>query len=151
MKKLLLAALAIGLFATAASAKHVVSTEPRSDIPRILAQITGHSVTLQWNASAGSSGCSATATPPCTIAYNIFRGTATGAESATPINSSLVSGTTYVDPITLTAQAVTYFYIVEAVEVVNGVTGLSSTPSNEATASFPGQAAPPSGLAATPK
>jgi hypothetical protein len=146
---LVAAALAQTTSHSAARIPHVVAAVQVH--PRILAQITGHSVTLQFTASTGSAGCSATATPPCTIGYNIFRGTAAGAESPTPLNASPISATTYIDPITLTSTATTYFYTVEAVEIVNGVTGLPSVPSNEATASFPGQASPPTSVVATPK
>ncbi len=147
MRKLLFAAALLFLTAGSTQAKHA---DPEIRHATVFAQISGHNVFLSWGASTGV-GCSATATPPCTIGYNIFRGTAAGAESAVPLNPVPVTTLTYTDPITLTSSAVTYFYFVEAVEIVNGVTGLASAPSNEATAAFPGQASTPGTLSATPK
>ena len=60
-------------------------------------------IDLLWNSPAGA----------MLTGYNIYRGTATGGESATPLNSSPVSTTAYAD---LTASpGTTYFYIAKAV------------------------------------
>ena len=54
-------------------------------------------------------------TPPpgAVTGYNLFRGTAPGAESATPINASPIAGTTFAD--TAVTPGVTYYYSVVAV------------------------------------
>lgn len=108
-----------------------------------------HCVVLSWTASTSAAACLTTGTPPCTFGYNVFRGTATGAEGSIPLNASLVTGATFTDPITLTSSPQTFFYTVVGVETVNGVTVIS-TPSNEASASFPGIPTSPSGTTATP-
>lgn len=107
---------------------------------------SGHGVTLSWVASSSAAGC----TTPCQFGYNVFRGTAAGAESSTPINSTLLTALTYFDPVTLTSAVQTFFYYVEAVEISSGVTA-NSTPSNEVSASFPGIPSPAQTLVATPK
>jgi len=106
-----------------------------------------HCTVLSWTASASVSGC----VSPCTITYNVFRGTAPGAESATPINSSAVTPDTYTDPVTLTTSTQTFYYTIQAVETFGGVTQ-SSASSVEVSATFPSSAppAPPTAPAATP-
>ena len=81
---------------------------------------SSHSVALTWNASP-TSGISG---------YNVFRGTASGAEGTTPLNSPPVSGLTYTD--TAVSSGQTYFYVVTAVD-----SGGNSPPSNEIPASIP--------------
>ena len=71
------------------------------------------SVLLQWAAS-----------PTTGVTYNVYRGTSSGRESATPLNTSPVSTTSYTDTNVTSGQ--TYFYIVEAVD-----SGGNSTASNE--------------------
>jgi len=78
-----------------------------------------HSVLLQWTASTTAG-----------VTYNVFRGTSSGGEGTTPINSSPVSTTSYTDTNVTSGQ--TYFYTVEAVD-----SGGSSVPSNEAQAKIP--------------
>lgn len=108
---------------------------------------SGHSVTLTFTASTSAGSCTA----PCSFGYNVFRGTAAGAESTTPLNASPITSTTYTDStITLGSSPITYFYIVEAVETASGVT-VASSPSNEASATFPGIPAAPTNAVATPK
>lgn len=108
---------------------------------------TGHTVTLTFVASTSAAGCVA----PCTLGYNVFRGTATGAESATPLNATPITTTTYTDSgITLGSAPITYFYTVEAVETAGGVT-VASGPSNEASATFPGVPVAPTALTSVPK
>ena len=70
-----------------------------------------HSITIQWNASSGPiSG------------YNIRRGTAAGNETSTPINASLITGTTYTDTTVYPGQVYSY----EITAVYNGVESADS-------------------------
>jgi titin len=88
-----------------------------------------HQVTLSWVATpdAGATGFQG---------YNIYRGTAAGAESTTPLNASPVNALTYQDTSPVLGED---FYVVKS--VVNGVIG---TASNEvSTAVLP---APPTNL-----
>ena len=92
--------------------------------PQVLT-LTGtgtHDVILDWSASS-SSGI---------MGYYVFRGTSPGGEGSTPLNSTPVSGTSYVDQ-SVSAGA-TYYYVITAV-AENGVT--QSAPSNEASATVP--------------
>ena len=81
-----------------------------------------HDVILSWTASPTSG----------VIGYNVYRGTTSRGESSTPLNSSLVYGTTYTDA-NVTA-GVTYYYLVTAV-MSNGVT--QSAASSETSATVP--------------
>ena len=105
-----------------------------------------HQVTLTWAASASAAAC----TSSCTIAYNVYRGTAPGGESTTPINAAPVAVLTYIDPVTLTSAPQTFYYYVETVETAGGVI-VNSTQSSEVSATFPAVPAPPTGLSATEK
>ncbi len=78
-----------------------------------------HSVVLSWNAS-----------PTGGVTYNVFRGTSSGGEGTTPINTSPVNLLTYTD--TSVTPGGNYYYTVEAVNSAG-----SSAPSNEAPASVP--------------
>jgi len=78
-----------------------------------------HSVVLSWGASSTSG-----------VTYNVFRGTSSGGEGTTPINSSPVTQLTYTD--TNVTPGSDYYYTVEAVD-----SGGSSAPSNEAVADIP--------------
>jgi hypothetical protein len=104
------------------------------------AQPAAHSVTLSWTASSSAAGCVA----PCTFGYNVYRGTAAGAENmAAPINSTPIAALTFKDTtISLGASPVTFFYVVQAVETVGTVTLVSGN-SNEVSATFPGLPAAP--------
>jgi titin len=66
------------------------------------------------------------------LGYNVFRGTTPGGESSTPLNSTLISDTTYMDE--QVAAGATYYYVVTAV-ASDGVT--QSGNSNEAEATVP--------------
>ena len=81
-----------------------------------------HDVILTWNASpmSGVSG------------YDVYRGTTPGGESATPLNSSPVPGTTFADTNVQAGQR--YYYVVKAISS-NGIT--HSPESNEAAATVP--------------
>lgn len=98
----------------------------------------GHCTVLTWGAST---------TPGVT--YNVYRGTATGAESATPLNSSPITVLTYTDPVVLTGSVQNFFYYIEAVETSSGIVA-TSNPSNEVSVSFPGIPASPTNAAGTP-
>jgi hypothetical protein len=78
-----------------------------------------HDVVLSWSASSSS-----------VTGYNVYRGTKSGGESATPLNSSAVTGTTFTD--TSVAAGQTYYYVVTAVD---GST--QSSDSNQASATVP--------------
>jgi hypothetical protein len=78
-----------------------------------------HYVILSWTAS----------TTAGVVGYNVYRGTTSGGESSTPLNSTPVNGITYTDG-NVTAVA-TYYYVVTAV----GSDGVESAASNEAEAS----------------
>jgi fibronectin type 3 domain-containing protein len=77
------------------------------------------SVKLTWTAPASDGGAAITG-------YNIYRGTAPGGESATPVASN-VSGTSFTD--TGLTNGTTYYYTVTAVNAVG-----PSAPSGEASA-----------------
>jgi hypothetical protein len=81
-----------------------------------------HDVTLAWTAS-----------PTSGIAgYNVYRGTSSGGESSTPLNTSPVDGTTFADVNVVAGEK--YFYVVTAISS-NGIT--QSPDSNEASATVP--------------
>ena len=100
--------------------------------------------TLTWTAPALP--C-LTAATPCQVSYWIFRGTAPGAESTTPINGNTVGGTTFTDAaVTL---GVTYYYKIESVETQSGLSVDGTVLSNEAAVAFPSAPGPPTGVAGT--
>lgn len=78
-----------------------------------------HSVVLTWDAS-----------PTGGVTYNVYRGTASGGETATPINTAAITTLTLTD--TSVKPGTTYYYTVRAVDSAG-----SSGPSNEATAAIP--------------
>lgn len=79
---------------------------------------SAHSVTLNWT------------DPTPGVTYNVYRGTASGLESKTPINSTAINALSFKD--TTVQSGVQYFYYVKA--VLNGV---SSSPSNEVVVPVP--------------
>ncbi|MGO8671772.1 MAG: choice-of-anchor tandem repeat GloVer-containing protein, partial [Capsulimonadaceae bacterium] len=105
-------------------------TIPLPSTPTGLTATAGESqISLSWTASTGETS------------YNIYRGTATGAESSTPVGAA--TGTAYTD--TGLTSSVAYFYTVAA---VNG--GGTSAQSTEASATpEPPVPAAPTGLSAT--
>ena len=82
----------------------------------------GHDVILTWTASA----------TPGVSGYYVYRGTASGKESSTPLNSTPIAGTMYADSNVTAGQ--TYYYLLTAV-AANGAT--QSGRSGEASATAP--------------
>jgi fibronectin type 3 domain-containing protein len=80
-----------------------------------------HDVFLSWSASPSSD----------VVGYYVYRGTTSGGESSTPLNSTAINGISYVDE-NVTA-GVTYYYEIKA---VNG-SGVQGTASTEAKATIP--------------
>lgn len=97
----------------------VTSNATNSPVNVTLSGTGMHSVVLTWDAS-----------PTTGVTYNVFRGTAAGAEGTTPINTSPLTALTYTDA--NVASGTGYYYTVEAVD-----SGGSSGPSNEAAAKIP--------------
>ena len=62
-----------------------------------------HDVILSWSASTGSG----------IMGYNVYRGTTSGGESSTPLNSAPINGTAFTDSNVTAGQ--TYYYVVTAV------------------------------------
>jgi hypothetical protein len=110
---------AIGARAAALSISDNATGSPQSVS---LSGTGGHDMVLSWTASPTSD----------IIGYYIYRGTTSGGESSTPLNSTPVNGTDYTDE-NVTAGA-EYFYRVTAV-TSDGVT--QSAASNEAAATVP--------------
>ena len=78
-------------------------------------------VILSWGASPSSG----------VVGYNVYRGTTSGGESSTPLNSTPIDGTSYVD--TNVTTGMTYYYVVTSVSS----NGVQSAPSNETKAIVP--------------
>ncbi len=116
-----------------------VTTATAPGAPLNLAATAGNaSVGLTWQAPTSNGGSPITG-------YNVYRGTSSGGEGATPLNTTLVSGTSYTD--NTAANGTGYWYTVKAVNSVG--TGPAS---NEASATPTGTANAPSAplnLAAT--
>jgi hypothetical protein len=110
--------------ATGARAATLSIADNANDSPhRVGLSGTGsHIVILSWTASASSG----------VMGYNVYRGTVSGGESLTPLNSTPVDGTTYTDG--NVTRGATYYYVVAAV-ASDGVT--QSANSNEAAATVP--------------
>lgn len=138
MRRLFILALLFLFFSFGARAQRVT--------PKVLAQTGGacgtgvaHCTVLSWTASTTSG-----------VTYSVCRSTTSGAENCTvPINTSPITGTSYIDPITLTNSQQTFFYVIVAVDVTSFGT-LTSSPSNEASATFPALPQAPTSATATP-
>jgi hypothetical protein len=100
---------------------NIADNAPESPQTVSLSGTGAHDVFLSWSASTSSG----------VVGYNVYRGTTPGGESSTPLNSTPISGTSYVDE-TVTAGT-TYYYVVKA---VNG-SGEQSAASAETEASVP--------------
>lgn len=85
-----------------------------------------HNIALTWNADADA------------VSYDVYRGTASGKESSTPVATG-ITALTWTDTAVNAGQ--TYFYTITAVSGSN-----QSSPSNEASATVPFSA--PTGLVA---
>jgi len=89
--------------------------------PTGLAATSGDAqVSLSWTAPSSDGGSTITG-------YNVYEGTSSGGESSTPVNSSLVTGTSYT--VTSLTNGTKYYFTVEAVNSVG-----SSSASNEVSA-----------------
>jgi hypothetical protein len=125
-------------------------------VPSVPAAVGGappasFTVGLSWTASTSAASCTSTATPACSnFGYNVFVGTTSGGEGTTPVNSALLTGTTYSYPVTLTSSAQTFYFVVQAVGTYAGIGAINSANSNEASAAFPPAPAPATALTATP-
>lgn len=84
-----------------------------------------HSVNLQWAASSDA-----------VDGYLIYRGSKAGQEATTPLNTTLVTGTSYDDTTAVAGQS---FYVVKS-----SLDGVLSIVSNEVSVSLP--PAPPTNL-----
>ena len=80
-----------------------------------------HDVILTWTASATSG----------VTGYNVYRGTASGKESTTPLNSLPITGTTYTDTNVTAGQI--YYYMITAIRS----SGEMSADSGEVSATVP--------------
>jgi hypothetical protein len=81
-----------------------------------------HDVLLSWAASS----------TPGAVGYDVYRGTTSGKEGATPLNSLPINGTTYTDANVQAGQ--TYYYVVTAVASDDST---QSANSNEVSATVP--------------
>ncbi len=121
----------VRIYNVALSADQVAIAYGSSNLPRAVslfpASVGSEQITLNWTAAAGATG------------YNIYRGTSSGGEIATPINSSPVTGTFFTD--NTVSDGTNYYYVVSAVNSYG-----SSSASGEVSAS---SISPPTGLTAT--
>ena len=118
----------------------VATTSPGA--PSGLSASSGNGlVQLSWTAPLSTSGSAPTG-------YNIFVGTSSGGESSNPVNSSLITGTSY--SVTGLTNGTTYYFTVEAVNSVGSspasseVSGTPSAPVSTSPPSFT-PPAPPAG------
>ncbi len=110
------------LFGTQSATLVVSDNAPGS--PQIVPLSGGgsHDIVLSWTASASAD----------IVGYDIYRGTTSGGESPSPLNSSPVTGTSYTDASVTTGDE--YYYIVTSV-TSDGST--QSVPSPETSATVP--------------
>ena len=105
--------------------------------PTGLSQVSSNaSVALTWSAPSSSGGSAI-------LGYDVYQGSASGSESATPVNGSLVTGLTYT--VSGLTNGDTYYFTVKAVNTQG-----ASLPSNEAIGNpVPTAPGAPTGLVAT--
>ena len=96
------------------------ASPPGTATAQLSITVTSHSVRLTWDASTSQD----------VIGYNAYRGTTSGGPY-TKLNSSLISGTSYVDQTVQSGN--TYYYVTTAVNSQ----GLESVYSNQASATVP--------------
>ena len=85
-----------------------------------------------YNAHAANLSWTASTTP--NVTYNVYRAAASTGPFTTPLNSSPITGTTYVDTTVLAGQ--TYYYVVTAV-ASNGTLSANSSPPVQGTIPTP--------------
>ena len=103
------------------AALSITDNAPRSPQTVSLSGAGSHDVILSWTAS-GTSG---------NVAYNVYRGITSGGENSTPLNTTPINDTTYVDE--SVASGTTYYYVVTAVNS----NGVQSAASGETEATVP--------------
>jgi hypothetical protein len=136
---LLAALLALAVPASARPAPHPAPAPRAAAASGPGCGVAAHCTTLSWTE---------TTVPPAgyTLTFNVYRGTTAGGESSTPINSAPLTSTNYVDPVTLTGVAQTFYYTVQAVET--GAIAQQAT-SSEVSATFPGILSAPAAAVST--
>jgi hypothetical protein len=85
-----------------------------------------------YNAHAANLSWTASSTP--NVTYNVYRAAASAGPFTTPLNSSPITGTTYVDTTVQAGQ--TYYYVVTAV-AANGTQSADSSPPVQGTIPSP--------------
>ena len=85
-----------------------------------------------YNAHAANLSWTASTTP--NVTYNVYRSTSSTGPFTTPLNSSPITGTTYVDTTVQAGQ--TYYYVVSAV-AANGTQSANSGPAVQGTIPSP--------------
>lgn len=102
------------------------NTSPSAPTNLTAAGVSSSEIDLAWTAATGT-----------VTGYNVFRGTAAGGESSTPINTTPLSSSTTSYHDTSVTTGTTYFYVVQAINNTG-----SSPVSNEANATASSNSAP---------